>query len=1168
MTCDARPPRRRTPLALVAALLSAATFACLPAGTASAMPPGVRATVLSATITGHPAANTRSTSAAFSWRRTGAVRVRCRIDGRAWRKCSTSARYTALAAGMHRFAVRVYSGPRRSITRVFRWRIDRTAPTAPLAVSGGSLSWTAASRTLSASGATDGGSGLSGYQYHASTDGGATWSAATKGSPVTIATTGDRIVQFRSVDRAGNRSAWVPVVPDAASTVRVDRVDPIAPTVTGGSTAWQNVAQIDLTAGGSSDTGGSGFDRYDVQTSTDGGATWTPASPAAIASRTAEGETLARFSAVDGVGNRSTWVTARARIDRTAPTDPTVSGGVVVWSKAASATVTASGSTDSPGSGFGHYERETSTDGGATWTPGTGSSVTVTAQDETLVRFRAVDVSGFTSGWVEAPVRLDHTAPSAPIVSGGTTGWESVASATVTGAGSVDTGGSSLSGYQYRTSTDGGATWSPASAGASFTVTAQGRTIVQLRALDVAGNASPWVADDAKVDTTGPTVPTVTGGALAWQSGASLLITGAGSTDAGGSLLAGYEHRVSTDSGATWSPAGSGRSVTVSAEGETLVQVRSIDGAGNTSAWMPATATAGSTARLDRNAPTVPAVSGGSAAWQSAASVTVTASGSTDSGSGLAGYEYRTSTSSGATWGTASAGASVAVSTEGSTLVQFRSVDVTGAKSAWAPAAAVAGSTVKLDRSAPSLPTVSGGGAAWQNVASITLTAGGSTDSASGFAGYSYRTSTDGGSTWSAPVSGATATISAEGSTQVQFRSADNVGNTTGWLAATARIDRANPTLPAVSGGSASWQTSQVDVTAAGSSDSGSGLAGYQYQTSTDGGATWAAPVAGALAPIAAEGTTLVQFRSVDNAGYTSAWTASATVKIDTLAPTAPVLTGGGPAWSAAASVTVNAGGSVEAGSGLAGYRYQTSTNGALTWSASTTGTSVVISAAGDNWVRFQSWDAIGSTSPWTTTQVRLDRSAPTAPVVAGGSLSWLSISSTVLTASGSIDSGGSGLARYEYRTAVNGSAWSTTVTTGATATITAEAATVVQFRAVDGAGNVSAWSPAANGAGNTVKLDRTAPTLPSVSGGTASCLKKRTISASGSIDAVSGLLRYEYRVSSNNGTTWGATVSGSSVQLTITGRYLVQFRSVDNAGNLSAWAPGTAGSANTACIR
>ena len=42
-----------------------------------------------------------------------------------------------------------------------------------------------------------------------------------------------------------------------------------------------------------------------------------------------------------------------------------------------------------------------------------------------------------------------------------------------------------------------------------------------------------------------------------------------------------------------------------------------------------------------------------------------------------------------------------------------------------------------------------------------------------------------------------------------------------------------------------------------------------------------------------------------------------------------------------------------------------------------------------------------------------------------------------------------------------------------------------MQFRAVDGAGNVSAWVPAAAGATNTVKLDRGAPTNPTVSGAT-----------------------------------------------------------------------------------
>src|SRR6185312_5023276 len=132
-------------------------------------------------------------------------------------------------------------------------------------------------------------------------------------------------------------------------------------------------------------------------------------------------------------------------------------------------------------------------------------------------------------------------------VSGGSTAWQSVASVIISGAGSTDTGGSALSGYQHRTSTDGGSTWS-----SSVTVTAQGRTIAQVRAIDGAGNVSAWVADEARIDTTAPTGPSVTGGASGWQSVASLVISGAGSTDIGGSALAGYQRRVSTDGGASW----------------------------------------------------------------------------------------------------------------------------------------------------------------------------------------------------------------------------------------------------------------------------------------------------------------------------------------------------------------------------------------------------------------------------------------------------------------------------------------------------------------------------------------------------------------------------------------------------------------------------------------
>jgi hypothetical protein len=41
-----------------------------------------------------------------------------------------------------------------------------------------------------------------------------------------------------------------------------------------------------------------------------------------------------------------------------------------------------------------------------------------------------------------------------------------------------------------------------------------------------------------------------------------------------------------------------------------------------------------------------------------------------------------------------------------------------------------------------------------------------------------------------------------------------------------------------------------------------------------------------------------------------------------------------------------------------------------------------------------------------------------------------------------------------------------------------------------------------------------------------------------------------------------------SSVSFSNTGTYEVQFRAVDNAGNMSAWGPATPTTLSTACIR
>ena len=172
------------------------------------------------------------------------------------------------------------------------------------------------------------------------------------------------------------------------------------------------------------------------------------------------------------------------------------------------------------------------------------------------------------------------------------------------------------------------------------------------------------------------------------------------------------------------------------------------------------------------------------------------------------------------------------------------------------------------------------------------------------------------------------------------------------------------------------------------------------------------------------------------------------------------------------------------------------------------TGTVVSVTAAGTTIVQFRATDASGLTTAWAPASptagstVKIDRTAPGIPSVAGGSLTWRSLASANVTASGGSDTGGAGIAGYQYRTSVDaGSTWSG-AQAGATATIADEGQTVVEFRSVDGAGNVSAWSSAAVTAANTVRVDRTAPTDPTVSGGSLTCAASRTLTGSGATDA------------------------------------------------------------------
>ena len=118
-------------------------------------------------------------------------------------------------------------------------------------------------------------------------------------------------------------------------------------------------------------------------------------------------------------------------------------------------------------------------------------------------------------------------------------------------------------------STDGGATWSP-----DFTAS-EGLNTVEVRQVDLAGNASSTTSVSFTLDTVAPTAPLL---ALEQDTGASAsdLITKIGTLKVSG-MESGARVEFSSDGGATWAES------YTPLEGWNLVSVRQIDAAGNAS---------------------------------------------------------------------------------------------------------------------------------------------------------------------------------------------------------------------------------------------------------------------------------------------------------------------------------------------------------------------------------------------------------------------------------------------------------------------------------------------------------------------------------------------------------------------------------------------------------
>ena len=260
----------------------------------------------------------------------------------------------------------------------------------------------------------------------------------------------------------------------------------------------------------------------------------------------------------------------------------------------------------------------------------------------------------------------------------------------------------------------------------------------------------------------------------------------------------------------------------------------------------------------DITAPTVSSVSNPKNGVWTNTNVTVSITAS-DAASGMASSGY--SFDGGSSW---QASASKTYSSNGTYTVSAKAKDKAGNISS-----AKSGGTVKIDKTAPTVSTVSNPkNGVWTNAnVTVSITA---TDTLSGVGSYSF----DGGSTWQ---TGSSKTYSAEGTYTISGKAKDNATNVSSAVSGgTVKIDKTAPVINSVTKSTTEWTRGSVSINID-ATDALSGVAHYSF----DGGTTWQT----SNVYTAIENATLV-VKVKDNAGNIA--TCAEPIVIDNIDKTSP----------------------------------------------------------------------------------------------------------------------------------------------------------------------------------------------------------------------------------------------------------------------------------------
>jgi len=697
---------------------------------------------------------------------------------------------------------------------------------------------------------SDNGSGYkdSRYAWSTSTSKPSTgWSGWTTSSNYTVTQTGNGswYLHVEARDKTGN------IAYSYKGTYNIDKT---APTITynPSSSNWtnQNVS-VTITA---SDTGGSGVKEFYYALSSNGGSTWTGwtkiTGTSTTVNFTTEGNHKIKAYAIDNAGSTgSTVESGLYLIDKTSASHVShsisgyryVDGSGNYWIRPNDVVTVRDRGSDSLSGIISQYLRFYGNgvdrrvfhrwDGAAgeirTWSPhddpthvevtsvsrtydsGGQREVTWQAKPKTDGHFYDVmcyyyDLAGNGYGYFSVgKLGVDGTAPTVSISPSNQSWTNQNVTVTITATDS----GSGVKRIEYMISTDNGTTW-PGTwtqvSGSSTTITLSntGQYKIRARAVDNVDNTSNYIESGTyQIDKIAPESPTITLSTENWTN-QNVTATVSGGSD-GHSGVDRIEYRLNGGSWTTYSSA-----LTITTEGITTVEARTVDKSGNTSSIVS------KQAKIDKTAPPAPSITVSPSTWTNdVVTVIITTSGS-DNISGIDRIEYRIN---GGSWQVYSS--SFAITNEGITTIEARIIDKAGNISS------TASKQAKIDKTPPTAPSITVNPSTWTNgTITVTITAG--TDSFSGVNRTEYRIN---GGTWT--VYSSSFTVSTEGVHTIEARSIDNVGNISAISSAQAKIDKTAPTVTA-NPQSRDWGNTDVTVTLT-YNDAGAGLSIKQYAWST-----------------------------------------------------------------------------------------------------------------------------------------------------------------------------------------------------------------------------------------------------------------------------------------------------------------------------------------------